>query len=330
MILNKNKQLGFTIVELLIVIVVIAILAAISIVAYNGIQQRAKSANLSSELSQVAKALDAYKQTNGQYPAALQTAVPNASSKLTYHFNSRSNTYCIDGVDGSARFSVRGNRLTPLEDDCTHQGLALWLPLNGTIDDMSGGETVLTAVGSPATTNGVKGVANSAYAFDGSNDIMYVDTSSVPTQLERFTVSLWMKGTGGGGTDYACGVYRSADNSIGASIFWIGTNTGQNISVAANGNFTQGASGIVANTSTWRNVVLVYAGGYQTGYVDGVQRTDTNIGTITNNPDNNRISIGACRNSAYRDLTGAIDDVRIYNRALTAQEVTNLFTQGAE
>ena len=40
---NKVKQSGFTIVELLIVVVVIAILAAITIVAYNGIQNRAKS-----------------------------------------------------------------------------------------------------------------------------------------------------------------------------------------------------------------------------------------------------------------------------------------------
>ena len=43
-----HSQLGFTIVELLIVVVVIAILAAITIVSYNGIQQRAlTSASLS-------------------------------------------------------------------------------------------------------------------------------------------------------------------------------------------------------------------------------------------------------------------------------------------
>lgn len=36
---QKHRQVGFTIVELLIVIVIIAILAAISIVAYNGIQE---------------------------------------------------------------------------------------------------------------------------------------------------------------------------------------------------------------------------------------------------------------------------------------------------
>lgn len=38
----KSKNAGFTIVELLIVIVVIGILAAITIVSFNGVQNRAK------------------------------------------------------------------------------------------------------------------------------------------------------------------------------------------------------------------------------------------------------------------------------------------------
>ena len=46
----KNRYTGFTIVELLIVIVVIAILAAITIVAYTGIQDRAKESNVQSDL----------------------------------------------------------------------------------------------------------------------------------------------------------------------------------------------------------------------------------------------------------------------------------------
>ena len=48
---------GFTIVELLIVIVVIAILAAISIVAYNGIQERARASSVASSLTQIEKGL---------------------------------------------------------------------------------------------------------------------------------------------------------------------------------------------------------------------------------------------------------------------------------
>lgn len=52
-----KKQTGFTIVELLIVIVIIGILAAITVVAYNGIQQRAKNQQASSDLANLAKAI---------------------------------------------------------------------------------------------------------------------------------------------------------------------------------------------------------------------------------------------------------------------------------
>lgn len=48
-----TKQRGFTIVELLIVIVVIAILAAISIIAYNGIQSRARDAQRSNDIATI-------------------------------------------------------------------------------------------------------------------------------------------------------------------------------------------------------------------------------------------------------------------------------------
>lgn len=59
---------GFTIVELLIVIVVIGILAAIVIVAYNGIQKRAMNTGRMSELKSWQKSFEAYKATYGQYP----------------------------------------------------------------------------------------------------------------------------------------------------------------------------------------------------------------------------------------------------------------------
>jgi len=53
----KQTRSGFTIVELLIVIVVIAILAAITIVAYNGIQTRAREAKINSDLTALSKAI---------------------------------------------------------------------------------------------------------------------------------------------------------------------------------------------------------------------------------------------------------------------------------
>lgn len=65
---DQSNARGFTIVELLIVIVVIAILATLTIVAYNGIQQRATAASLTSDLDNASKLLKLYQVDNSGYP----------------------------------------------------------------------------------------------------------------------------------------------------------------------------------------------------------------------------------------------------------------------
>lgn len=60
---------GFTIVELLIVIVVIAILATVSIVAYRGIQNRANDSAIQSDLANFAKKIQLAAATTGEFPA---------------------------------------------------------------------------------------------------------------------------------------------------------------------------------------------------------------------------------------------------------------------
>jgi prepilin-type N-terminal cleavage/methylation domain-containing protein len=73
---TMKKDRGFTIVELLMVIVVIAILAAIVIVAYNGIQKRANASTAKSNAEAVQKIVEAYAADtnagNGLYPTLAQ------------------------------------------------------------------------------------------------------------------------------------------------------------------------------------------------------------------------------------------------------------------
>lgn len=60
---------GFTIIELLVVVVVIAILASITVVSYNGITNRAKETVLKSDLQSGAEQLQLARITSGAYPS---------------------------------------------------------------------------------------------------------------------------------------------------------------------------------------------------------------------------------------------------------------------
>ena len=111
----RNKvQTGFTIVELLIVIVVIGILAGITILAYNGITQRAVISKLSSDLQSNATQLQLDQVTNSAYPGSTAAANNGAGLKTsagtTYQYsvdNSVSpQTFCLTATSGSTAYYI--------------------------------------------------------------------------------------------------------------------------------------------------------------------------------------------------------------------------------
>lgn len=96
----KNVQKGFTIVELLIVIVVIGVLAAIVIVAYNGITSSAHESAVKSDLANFVKRAEIYKVENGSYPAD-GTALDTMDFKVAQgSYLVRNNFYYCRSDDG--------------------------------------------------------------------------------------------------------------------------------------------------------------------------------------------------------------------------------------
>ena len=75
--LKKRNYKGFTIVELLIVIVVIGILALLVITTYSGIQAKARNAKRQSDIAALQTQLEAFYSQNGYYPSLTDMNTPS-------------------------------------------------------------------------------------------------------------------------------------------------------------------------------------------------------------------------------------------------------------
>ena len=107
--ISKDYHYGFTIVELLVVIVVIAILAAITIVSYTGISSKAKIATLQSDLSNASAQLKVFQATdpNGDYPTANNCPNPGTNQICLKSSNGNNFTYTPSNSTNPKTFALK-------------------------------------------------------------------------------------------------------------------------------------------------------------------------------------------------------------------------------
>lgn len=98
MISLKKRNQGFTIVELLIVIVVIGILALLVITTYSGIQSKARNSERSSDIKSLRTQIEAFYTNNGYYPSLANL---NSSSWLTTNMKSLDQNALVDPSNAS-------------------------------------------------------------------------------------------------------------------------------------------------------------------------------------------------------------------------------------
>ncbi len=196
---------------------------------------------------------------------------------------------------------------------------------------MSGKGSSGTLTNGPSWINGKRG---KAVRLDGTDDFINMgDASPLKITGTAITVSAWVRHdsdsfknwefiAGKGDSTYRlslCGGTSLCHGGATLNGFVFAINDGSNLSVG---------SSIVPVTGRWYHVAATYDGTIARLYVDGVQSATDSYSLSINN-DTREFYIGENSQTTGRQWTGAIDEVRVYNRVLTATEISALYGAGS-
>lgn len=217
-------------------------------------------------------------------------------------------------------------------------GLVGWWPFNGNANDESGNGNHGTVNGATLTTDR-NGVQNSAYSFNGFSSYVRIKNSK---SLNNSSVGLsgWFKTSNLATDDFigAKGIVSKwwqspsmCNDNYNAFLICLTkpSNTNQTVIGAATdfyagNNFTSISS---VNLNMWTHFVFTHDKSGGKLYLNGILINLNNLkGEICNSINDLIIGADVNNGSIYRFFNGHLDDIAIYNRALTQEEITALYT----
>jgi len=184
------------------------------------------------------------------------------------------------------------------------------------------------AVNGAIATTSVKGIANKAYYFDGVNDGVIIPTTQF---YDSGTVSLWFNAKSFASSPAFLVGNQNVDNSANY-LQIISHTTGAIYLTSPAGHGFSSADGSITVNKWYHLVVMSNGTNYQL-YLNGVNIPITVSGTngfwFSDVTSINQYTIGELKRGSqiYSALNGAIDEVRIYNRSLSSDEVMTIYNE---
>src|SRR3989338_6370962 len=194
----------------------------------------------------------------------------------------------------------------------------------GITGDLSGNFNTGTLTNMNRATSPAIGKIGQALKFNGTNSYVSIGDNSSLNLSTSFTVSAWTKRNNGAVADDQ--IYVSGTQSGYWGIYRDATKLAF---------YERGIAGYTANTTlkddVWYHVVVVKNGDGANNlrfYINGVTDGSASVGSVSLPSGEKRIGCWSEGAGSNVDFDGLIDDVRIYNRALSAGEVTQLYNIG--
>ncbi len=118
---KKQNQQGFTIIEMLIVVLVIGVLATLVVVTFSGIQMKNRDNKRRNDVEAIAMQLEVYNASHGAYPALAELSSENWVQKNLRNLNTNHlqapGSKNADSLSSNA--SISTYQYVPGPDGCT-------------------------------------------------------------------------------------------------------------------------------------------------------------------------------------------------------------------